>query len=52
MHGVNHMQMAQTVMGEILVLQVPWDDTCDYPAVCKNVVGQNAHQTDTSPAVH
>ncbi len=39
MHGVDHMQLAQAVVGHVLVFQMSWDDAGDAAAVRKDGVG-------------
>ena len=46
------MQVAQTLAGDILVLQMSWDNASDAAVVRKDGIGQDAHQPDPRPAVH
>ena len=39
-------------MGDILVLQMSWDNASDAAVVRKDGIGQDAHQPDPRPAVH
>ena len=43
MHRVDHVQAAQALVGEVLICELPRDDTGDDPAVL-----QDAHQSDPS----
>ena len=52
MHGVNHVQLGQAFVGDLLLCKRPWYDADDASAVSQTSIGERAHETDVAAAVN
>src|SRR5262245_66483920 len=51
MHRVDHAQLGQTGMRDLLGHEMTWDDTDDFSTALEYGVGQDSHQADVRASV-
>ena len=51
-HGVDHVQVGQSLVGELLVRELPRNHAGDAAALLEHRAGQDAHQPDAGAPVH